>query len=563
MKELVGLLAQHDLASPPAGVDVNAYPSLAALLEASCRRFGDRPAFTSMGVTIGFRRFEQLTAAFAGYLQNVLRLDKGDRVAVMLPNILQSPVATLGALRAGMTVVNVSPLYTAPELEFQLADSGAGTIVVLENFMHTLLQALPRTPVRNVIVTQVGDLFPHPRRELVHFAVRRLGRKVPAWDLPGARRFEQALDEGALHPPTSAALRGQDLAFVQYTGGTTGRPKGAMLTHANMVANVQQTAAWIGSRLQEGEETVVTALPLDHLFALTANLLVFLKLGGNNLLIADPRDLASFIAQLRKHRFTAITGVNTLFRALLDAPGFDAVCAANGGRLKLAVAGGMAMERKVAERWQAATGVPIVEGYGLTEAAPIVSANPVDIPRFTGTLGRPLPLTEVAILDDAGRGVAPGIVGEIGVRGPQVMPGYWHAPEESASAFTADGWLRTGDLGRMDEHGELSFVDRRKDIIVVSGLKAYPAEIEDVVRRHPGVKEVGAVGVPDPKSGEAVALFVVKRDPGLQPDELRRHCRTYLAPYMQPRDIEFRGELPMSPVGKVLRRVLRDEARAR
>ncbi|MEJ8810823.1 AMP-binding protein [Variovorax ureilyticus] len=548
-------------APPPANVDVNAYRSLAALLEDSCRRFADKPAFASMGVTISFHQFEQLTAAFAGYLQNVLRLNKGDRVAVMLPNILQTPVAILGALRAGMTVVNVSPLYTAPELEFQLADAGADTIVVLENFMHTLLQALPGTPVRNVIVTQVGDLFPHPRRELVNFAVRRLGRKVPAWNLPSARRFERAIEEGALYLPADAALTGRDLAFIQYTGGTTGRPKGAMLTHANMVANVQQTAAWIGSRLEEGEETVVTALPLDHLFALTANLLVFLKLGGKNLLIPDPRDLASFVAQLRKNRFTAITGVNTLFRALLDAPGFDAACAANRGNLKLAVAGGMAMQREVAERWQAATGVPIVEGYGLTEAAPIVSANPADSAGFSGTLGWPLPRTEVAILDDAQRPVAPGILGEICVRGPQVMPGYWRAPEETAGAFTADGWLRTGDMGRMDEHGELSFVDRRKDIIVISGLKAYPAEIEEVVRRHPGVKEVGAVGVPDPRSGEAVALFVVKRDPGLEADALRRHCRAYLAPYMQPRHIEFREQLPMSPVGKVLRRMLRDQLR--
>ncbi|SCK28270.1 long-chain acyl-CoA synthetase [Variovorax sp. HW608] len=550
-------------ASPSARVDVSAYPSLAGLLEASCRRFGDKTAFTSMGVTISFRHFEQLTAAFAGYLQQVLRLDKGDRVAVMLPNTLQSPVAILGALRAGMTVVNISPLYTASELAFQLADSGASTIVVLESFMHTLLKTLPQTPIRNVIVTQVGDLFPHPRKELVNFAARRLGRKVPAWDLPSAKRFEEALEQGALHPPADAALRGQDLAFLQYTGGTTGRPKGAMLTHANMVANVEQTTGWIGSRLKEGEETVVTILPLSHAFALTANLLLFLRLGGNNLLIADPRDLAGLVAQLRKHRFTAITGVNTLFRALLDAPGFDAVCAANRGRLKLAVAGGMAMQPEVAERWQAATGVPIVEGYGLTEAAPIVSANPADASGFSGTLGQPLPLTEVAVLDDAGRAVAAGTVGEICVRGPQVMPGYWRAPEESARVFTADGWLRTGDLGRMDERGELRFVDRSKDIVVVSGLKAYPAEIEEVVRRHPGVKEVGAIGVPDPKTGEAVALFVVKCDPGLDADALREHCRTYLATYMQPRYIEFRGELPMSPVGKVLRRALRNEARTR
>jgi long-chain acyl-CoA synthetase len=552
----------HYPAGVPADVDVHAYASLAALLEDSCRRFGERRAFTSMGVAISFQELDRLTAAFAAYLQKVLRLSKGDRVAVMLPNTLQSPVAILGALRAGMTVVNLSPLHTAAELEFQLADSGATTIVVLENFMRTLLQALPRTPVSKVIVTQVGDLFPHPRKELVNFAIRRLRRMVPAWELPSARRFEQVLEEGARHQLADPALQGEDLAFLQYTGGTTGRPKGAMLTHANMVANVQQTAAWIGIRLKAGEETVVTALPLYHVFALTANLLVFLKLGGNNLLIANPRDLSSLVGELRRTRHTAITGVNTLFRALLDAPGFDAACAANRGMLKLAVAGGMAVQREVAERWQVATGVPIVEGYGLTEASPIVCANRMDATGFSGTLGLPLPSTEVAILDEAGQEMAPGRIGEICVRGPQVMPGYWNAPEETARVFTADGWLHTGDVGRMDEHGEVTFVDRSKDIVVVSGLKAYPTEIEDAVRRHPGVRDAGAVGVPDPKTGEAVALFVVKRDPDLCTDEIREHCRAHLSAYMQPRRIEFRSELPMSPIGKVLRRALRDEVLA-
>ena len=485
---------------------------------------------------------------------------KGDRVAVMLPNCLQSPVVILGALRAGMVVVNVNPMYTPAELACQLTDSGATAIVVLENFAHSLEQALPGTPVRHVIVTQLGDLFPHGRKELVNFAARHLRRHVPSWRLPQARRLHEALEEGARHVMLDMAVRADDIAFIQYTGGTTGRPKGAMLTHGNLVANVLQTRAWIGPLLKEGEETVVTALPLFHVFALTANLLLFLELGGNDVLIVDPRDMRGLAAELRKTRFTAITGVDTLFRAMLDAPGFDHVWRASRGRLKLAVAGGMAVRREVAERWQAATGVALVEGYGLTEASPIVCANPMDAADFSGKLGQPLPSTDVALLDEAGQPVPLGAIGEICVRGPQVMRGYWHADEETACAFTADGWLRTGDLGRMDQRGFIEFIDRVKDVVVVSGFKAYPTEIEEVVRRLPGVKDAGVVGLPDPKSGESVALFVVRQDPGLTAEALREACRTKLAVYKQPRHIEFRDDLPRTPLGKVLRRQLREEA---
>jgi long-chain acyl-CoA synthetase len=534
-------------------IDARAFASLAALFERSFERFRDRPAFTSMGVTLSYGEVDALSAAFGAFLRKRLGLARGERVAIMLPNLLQYPVALIGALRAGLAVVNVNPLYTASELAFQLADSGASAIVVLENFARTLQDALPGTRVRHVITTRVGDLFPPPKRWLVNLVVQR---RVPAWRIPGAIAFRRALAAGRRAPLEAAPLGPDDIAFLQYTGGTTGRPKGAVLTHGNLVANVEQTRAWIGATLEEGKETVVTALPLYHVFALTANLLAFIRLGGRNLLIANPRDLAGFVKELKRTRFTAITGVNTLYGALLDAKGFDAVCAANRGALRLAVAGGMALQRELAERWQQATGAPLVEGYGLTEASPNVCANPVDSREFSGKLGRPLPSTEIAILDEQGAALPPGEIGEICVKGPQVMRGYWHAPEETAQAFTADGWLRTGDLGRIDAQGLLEFVERRKDVIVVSGFKAYPAEIEEVAMRHPGVKDAGAAPVPDPRSGEAVALYVVKRDPSLTAEALQAHCARYLTGYKLPKRIEFRDSLPKSPIGKTLRRQL-------
>jgi len=532
--------------------------TLAQLFEWSCARFRDLPAFTSMGVTLRYRDVDRLSAAFGAFLRLELGLERGDRMAIILPNLLQYPVALIGALRAGLTVVNVNPLYTPVELQVQLADSGAAAVVVLENFAHTLEQALAGTAVRRVIATQVGDVFPLLRRWATNVAVKRMRRMVPDWHIARAVGWREALRGGRAVP--EAAVRPDDVALLQYTGGTTGRPKGAILTHGNLAANVAQTTRWTAGVLKEGEETVITALPLHHIFALTANLLQFMRLGGRNVLIADPRDLKSFVRELQRTRFSAITGVNTLYRALLDAPGFDEACLANRGTLKLAVAGGMSVERAVAERWQAATGVPLIEGYGLTEASPNVCANPADARAFSGKLGLPLPSTEVTIRDEHGGEVARGEVGEICVRGPQVMRGYWNAPEETAQAFFAGGWLRTGDLARMDETGCVEFVERRKDVIVVSGFKAYPSEIEAVALQHPGVKEAGAVGLPHPRSGEVVALFAVRRDPALRAEALAEHCAQRLSPYKRPVRIEFRDALPRTPLGKVLYRELREQA---
>jgi len=544
----------------PSEIDARAYSSLNQLLERSCARFRDATAFSNMGASITYGALDRLSRDFAAYLQKTLGLQRADRVAIMLPNLLQYPVALFGALRAGLTVVNVNPLYTASELEHQLADSGATAIVVLENFARILEQALPQTRVRHIVTTQVGDLFPPVRRALVNFAVKHVKRMVPAWRIPGATDFRDALARGAMHDLDGADVSSEDIAFLQYTGGTTGVAKGAILTHGNIVANVEQVAAWARGTLEVGTETVITALPLYHVFALTANLLVFVKLGGRNVLVTNPRDVAGFVAELRKTRFTAITGVNTLFNALLNATGFQEVAAAGRGTLKLAVAGGMAVQRSVAERWHRATGVPLVEGYGLTEASPNVCANRFDSREFSGKLGLPLPSTEVAILDEHGKESPLGEIGEIGVRGPQVMRGYWNAPQESAEAFTPDGWLRTGDMGRMDERGYVEFRERKKDVIVVSGFKAYPAEIEDVAMLHPGVMDAGAVGIPDEHSGEAVALFVVRKDPALTAEALLAHCAKHLTGYKLPRRVEFREQLPKSPIGKILRRKLKEEA---
>ncbi|MDH3319294.1 MAG: AMP-binding protein, partial [Betaproteobacteria bacterium] len=530
--------------------------TLKALFETSCARWRVLPAFTSMGVTLSYGEVERRSGAFGAFLRQELGLAPGERIAIMLPNLLQYPIALIGALRAGLAVVNVNPLYTAPELRTLLEDSGAAAVLVLENFAHTLEHALAGTCVQHVVTTQVGDAFPVPKRWAVNLAVKHVKRMVPAWHIPGAIAFN---DARAPELPATA-VDPADVAFLQYTGGTTGRPKGVVLTHANMTANVRQTLAWAGAALAEGEETVVTALPLYHIFALTANLLLFFRLGGRNLLIPNPRDLPAFVAELKRMRFSGITGVNTLYAALLDAPGFDAACRANHGALKIAVAGGMAVQRSVAERWQRATGAPLVEGYGLTEASPNVCANPIDAREFSGKLGLPLPETEVSIRDERGAKLALGEVGEICVRGPQVTRGYWNAPEETAQAFFPDGWLRTGDLGRIDERGYVEFVDRRKDVIVVSGFKAYPSEIEAVALAHPGVKDAGAVGMPHPKSGEAVALFVVKRDPALSAEALAAHCAERLAPYKRPVRIEFRDALPKSPLGKVLHRELKAAA---
>jgi long-chain acyl-CoA synthetase len=546
----------------PAEVDIHRFASLTDMLEQCCARFHERPAFTNMGVTLNYAEVDRLSALFAAYLQQKLGLQKGERLAVMLPNLLQYPVVLFGALRAGLVVVNVNPLYTARELQYQLTDSGAAAIVVLENFAHTLEEVAAATPVRHIVTTRVGDLFPPLKSCLVNFIVKRIKRMVPPWRLPDAVSFNAALKEGSRHALRDITLTHDDIAFLQYTGGTTGVAKGAILTHGNLVANVEQTSAWIGGAFEEGKEVLVTPLPLYHIFALTANLLTFVKWGANNVLITNPRDIQGFINELRASPFTAITGVNTLFNMLLNAPGFAKVRRANAGALKVAVAGGMSVQRVVAERWQQAMGMPLIEGYGLTEASPIVCANPLDAKGFSGAIGFPLPSTHVEIRDEQGRELPLGEEGELYVKGPQVMRGYWNMAAETACVLSSDGWLATGDICRMDERGVLFFIDRCKDVIVVSGFKVWPGEVEEVIMMLPGVKEVGVVGIPDTKSGEAVKAYVVKKEPALSAEAVITHCHANLAAYKAPKEVEFRDRLPKSPIGKILRRKLKEEQAA-
>lgn len=540
----------------PAEIDLNEFTSVKDILEKSCQRFADSPAYSNMGVTLRYRDIDRLSRDFAAFLQG-LGLDKRDRVAIMMPNVLQYPVALFGVLRAGMVVVNVNPLYTPRELEHQLNDSGAAVIVIVENFAHTLQQVLDKTMVKTVVMTQLGDLFPFPKRTFVNFVVKHLKKWVPAWKIPAAVPFRRALRAGAGQTLTDVPLNRNDLAFLQYTGGTTGVSKGAMLTHGNLVANLQQASAWLSSVSIPGKEIIVTALPLYHIFSLTVNGLTFMKAGGHNVLITNPRDMPGFVKELGKIRFTAITGVNTLFNGLLGTPGFDRL---DFGALKLSMAGGMAVQRAVAENWRQVTGTPLIEGYGLTETSPLVTGNPLAVKEYNGSIGLPLPSTELSIRDDEDRelGIGQDQAGEICIRGPQVMRGYWNRPEETAKIMTRDGFLRTGDVGYVDERGYVRIVDRKKDMILVSGFNVYPNEIEDVVALHPGVLEVAAVGVPDERSGEVVKIVVVRKDPALSAEALIDHCRQHLTGYKVPRRIEFRTELPKSNVGKILRRLLRD-----
>ena len=552
---------KHYPSGVPAEVDLSRAASLTDVLEQSCRRFADLPAFSNMGTSMSYAELDRRSRAFGAWLQQQADLERGDRVALMMPNLLQYPVAMFGALRAGMTVVNVNPLYTARELQHQLQDSGAKVIVVLENFAHTLQEVLDRTAVRHVVSTRIGDMLSFPSGLVVNLAAKYLKGMVPSWHIPQAVEFAEALARGGRGTLRSVAVGPQDIAFLQYTGGTTGVPKGAMLTHANMVANLEQTAAWIGQNLREGGEIIVTALPLYHVFALTTNLLTFFKLGAHNVLITNPRDIDGLIKELKRVPFTVITGVNTLFNAMLNAPGIREI---NAGTLKLAVAGGMAVQRAVADRWQQLFGIPLIEGYGLTETSPIVCANPLDTKAFEGSIGLPLPSTDVWIRDEQGGELPVGEIGEICVRGPQVMRGYWNNPEETRNVLSADRWLRTGDLGFMNEQGFVKLVDRRKDMIVVSGFKVFPNEIEDVAAAHPDVLEAAAIGVPNPHSGDAVALVVVLRRPGLTAGDLIAHCRRHLTAYKVPQEVVFRdAPLPKTNIGKILRRQIRDEELAR
>ena len=543
----------------PAEADVEAYASLNEIFASSCRRFADLPAYSNMGVTLDYAELERASRRFGAFLQHALALHKGDRIAIMLPNLLQYPVALFGALRAGLTVVNVNPQYTARELEHQLEDCGARAIVVLENFAHTLQEVLAkgRLAPLHVITTEVGDLFPVVKEVVTNVVVKYVRKMVPEWRIPEAIGFNAALREGRGLTLAEAELDRDDIAFLQYTGGTTGVAKGVVLTHGNLVANVQQLGLWIARDLHDGEETAVIPLPLYHVYALTSNL-VFMKIGAQILLITNPRDLPAFVAELKRAPFSVMIGVNTLYRALLDAPGFSEV---DTSRLRVACAGGMAVQRVVAEAWKRRTGVPLVEAYGLTETSPGALSNPLDIKEWTGSIGLPLPSTEVAVLDEEGRALPPGQVGELGIRGPQVMREYWQRPDETAKVFTADGWLRSGDMGVMDERGWFRITDRKKDMIVVSGFKVFPNEVEDVVALHPGVLEVAAIGEPDERSGEVVKIVVLRRDETLTEEALLAHCRQHLTGYKVPKRVEFRSEpLPKSAIGKILRRELRPAA---
>jgi long-chain acyl-CoA synthetase len=545
----------HYPAGVPAQIDINQYASVTAVVEEAFERFSQRPAFHSFGKQLTYAEVDKLSRNFAGYLTGELKLVKGDRIAIMMPNCLQYPIALFGALRAGLTVVNTNPMYTARELKHQLEDSGAKAILVLDNFAATLQQVVGETEVKHIITTGIGDLL-GAKGVVMNMVVKHVKKMVPAYHLPHAVRFNDALSRGAHHPLTKPAVGHDDIAFLQYTGGTTGVAKGAMLTHGNMIANMLQAGSWIGANLTEGQEVVITALPLYHIFSLTANGLVFMRLGGLSWLITNPRDMPAFVKELSKSGFTAMTGVNTLFNGLLNTPGFTEL---DFSKLRLCLGGGMAVQRAVADRWKKVTGCTLAEAYGLTEAAPAVCINPLDLKDYNGSIGLPIPSTDIAIWSEEGQPLPLGEVGELMVHGPQVMKGYWQRPDETVKVLTPDGWLHTGDIAKIDENGYVYIVDRKKDMILVSGFNVYPNEIEDTVMKHPGVAEVAAIGITDEHSGEAVKLFVVRKDPNLTVEQLKEFCRENLTGYKRPKVIEFRDALPKSNVGKILRRELRDE----
>ncbi|WP_420996504.1 long-chain fatty acid--CoA ligase [Cupriavidus sp. 30B13] len=553
---------KHYPAGVPAEIDGSQYRSLAALLEESFRTYADRRAFVCMDKAITYGELDRLSRQFAAWLQT-RGLKPGARVAIMMPNVLQYPVVLAAVLRAGYVVVNVNPLYTPRELEHQLKDSGAEAIVILENFATTLQQVLPATPVKHVVVASMGDLLGGLKGAIVNFVVRNVKKMVPAWELPNCVRFNTVLQEGSRLQLQPASTGPDDIAFLQYTGGTTGVSKGAVLLHRNIVANVLQSEAWMQPALAKGapvEQLItITALPLYHIFALTVCCLLGMRGGGLSVLIPNPRDIPGFIRELQKYKFNMFPAVNTLYNALINNPEIGKV---DFSGLRVANGGGMAVQEAVARKWLDKTGCPIIEGYGLSETSPSATCNPTDTDAFSGTIGLPLPSTDIAIRDDDGRDVPLGQPGEICIRGPQVMAGYWNRPDETAKVMTPDGFFKTGDIGVMDERGYTKIVDRKKDMILVSGFNVYPNEIEGVVAECPGVLEVAAVGVPDEHSGEVVKLFVVKRDPALTEAELIAFCKERLTGYKRPKYVEFRGELPKTNVGKILRRELRDSRKA-
>lgn len=541
--------------SVPADIDIGDYASVVDIFAESTRRFAERPAFHNLGTTITYKQLEQQTQAFASWCQHEAGLVKGDRIAIMMPNLLQYPVAVFGALRAGLVVVNTNPLYTDRELEHQLKDSGAKAIVVVEAFAHTVADVIDKTEVKTVITTRFGDMLSFPKSLLINFVLKYVKKMVPPFSLPGSHTMKDVLAKGAQLPTATVDLTLDDLAFLQYTGGTTGVAKGAMLTHRNMVSNIQQAWTWISAVEQdEGHEVIVTALPLYHIFALTANCLTYMKLGALNLLITNPRDMPGFVKELGKFRFTAFTGVNTLFNALMNTPGFEQL---DFSKLKLTLGGGMAVQKPVADRWQQITGNTLIEAYGLTETSPAACINPMDLPEYNDSIGLPLPSTDASVRDPDNKALPAGESGELCIRGPQVMKGYWQRPEDTAATIDSEGWLHTGDVAVMSEAGFFKIVDRLKDMILVSGFNVYPNEIEGVIATMPGVLEVGAIGVPDEHSGEVVKVVIVKKDPALSEADIKAHCKDQLTGYKRPKVIQFVDELPKTNVGKILRRELR------
>lgn len=539
----------------PAEVDINAYRSVVEVFEKSVDRFSDKLAYSNFGTTLTYRELDEATRHLAAYLQQRLGLKKGDRVAIMMPNLLQDAISIFAVLRAGLIVVNTNPLYTARELRHQLKDSGTKAIIIVDNFAHVLQEVIADTDVEHVIVTRMGDCLSFPKSAIVNFVVKRIKKMVPPYSLPGAIPFKQAIADGASLSLEKVELSHDDTAFLQYTGGTTGVAKGAVLTHGNIVANMQQAHAWIESMVEDGKEIIITALPLYHIFSLTANCLVFMKIGAMNYLITNPRDMKNFVKEIKGLGFSVITGVNTLFNALLHAPGFEDV---DFSKLKVTLGGGMAVQRPVAEQWKKVTGCTLVEAYGLTETSPAACINPLDIPEYNGMIGLPISSTEVSIQDDNNKELAIGETGEICIRGPQVMKGYWNHPEETSKVLTKDGWFHSGDIGLMNEDGFVRIVDRKKDMILVSGFNVYPNEVEEVLAAHPGIVEVGAIGVHDDKSNEVVKVVVVRKDPNLTEQDVINYAREQLTGYKVPKVVEFRDELPKTNVGKILRRALRD-----
>lgn len=537
-----------------ADIDINQYGSVVEIFEQSVQQFTSNPAFTNFGKTITYTEFEQVTTAMAAFLQKTLMLEKGDRVAIMMPNLLQNPVSIFGVLRAGLTVVNTNPLFTARELRHQLKDSGAKAIIVVENFASTVQEVVDDTGVEHVIVTKMGDMLDFPKSLLINLAVKYVKKMVPAYSLPNAISFKAALSEGAQQTLTPTPLTHDDIAFLQYTGGTTGLAKGAVLTHKNMVANMLQASEWIKNNVETGKEIVITALPLYHIFSLTANCLVFMSAGAQNILITNPRDFDGFVKELKSVPFTTITGVNTLFNALINTKGFSDI---EFSPLKITLGGGMSVQPAVAAQWKEITGCTLVEAFGLTETSPAACINPLNLKEYNGSIGLPISSTYCKLINDDGDVITDNSSGELCVKGPQVMQGYWNLPEETANVLSDDGWLKTGDVAKMDGNGFFYIVDRIKDMIIVSGFNVYPNEIEDVIVEHPDVLECGVIGVPDEKSGEAVKAFVVRKNDSLTEAAIVAHCKDNLTGYKRPDKIVFIQELPKTNVGKVLRRELR------